>query len=176
MAAKTQLGDAEKLTRYTISMSHPDAVIALQNGNVSAHFAAPPFQYRELQDPKVRTILTSKEVMNGPFSFTVAWTTVKFKRNNPQLYEIFIAALEQAMAMINADKRKAAEIYLRITNGAETIDQLSQILSDPDVAFTQTPSGTKRYAGYMLELGLIKKAPKTWQDLVFENLETLSGS
>jgi len=167
--------EASRLGKLTVSMSHPDAAIALLNGQIAAHFAAPPFQYQELRDARVHTVLNSKDVM-GPFTFTIAWSTVKFRQENPKTYEAFVAAISEAVQLINSDKSLAAEIYLREARSKESPQELAKQLADPDVVFTTTPQSLKRYADYMRGLGLIKVQPESWQDLSFENLHGLSGS
>jgi len=44
------------LDHITVSMKHPDAMESLLEGanGITAHFASPPFQYQELDDPRVR--------------------------------------------------------------------------------------------------------------------------
>src|SRR5688572_30959967 len=48
-AAKYGAADATRFDRYTVSMTHPDAVVALLSGatGISAHFASPPFRSEE---------------------------------------------------------------------------------------------------------------------------------
>lgn len=177
MAASRQLGadHVERVNRMTVSMSHPDATIALLNGNITAHFASPPFQYQQLRDPRVRTILSSKDVM-GPFTFTVTWTTVKFRQDNPKTYEAFVAAMSEAIEFIRTNKAAAAVVYVKETKSSESVDDLLKMISDPDVEFTATPRAVKRFADYMNQLGLIKTKPEKWQDLFFENVHQLPGS
>lgn len=177
MAAKT-LGDkeADRISRLTVSMSHADATVALLNGNVTAHFASPPFQYQQLRDPRVRTILSSTDVMDGPFTFTVIWTTVKFHDENPKLHEALTAAMAEAIDTINADKRAAAALYIEATNSKESVGDLFAMISDPNIEFTKTPRATKKYAEFVHELGLIKTKPNDWRELFFESIHKLPGS
>ncbi len=177
IATASQLGpdQVERINRMTVSMSHPDATVALLNGNITAHFAAPPFQYQQLRDPRVRTILSSKDVM-GPFTFTVAWTSVKFRQDSPKTYEAFVAAMSEAIEFIRTNKAEAATIYLRETKSRESAEDLVKIISDPDVEFTTTPRAVKRYADYMNQMDLIKTKPQKWQDLFFGNVHKLPGS
>lgn len=167
--------EAERLGRLTVSMSHPDATVALLNGNIAAHFSAPPFQYQQLRDARVRTILSSKDVM-GPFTFTVAWTTAKFRQENPKTYGAFVAAMNEAIAFIDANKLAAAELYVRETKSKEAPEEVARMIDDPDVQFTTTPRSVKPYADYMHQLGLIKIRPEKWQDLFFDNVHALQGS
>lgn len=177
MAAEKQLGadQADKINRLTVSMSHPDGTIALLNGNISAHFTSPPFQYQQLRDSRVHTILSSKDVL-GPFTFTVAWCHVKFRQDNPQAFQAFVSAMDEAIGFIRTQKAAAVELYIAETRSRDTPADLMRILSDPDVEFTTTPRAVERYAAYMHRLGLIKKTPGKWEDLFFENAQRLPGS
>ena len=67
-------------------------MIALLSGRseITAHFASPPFHQRERKDPRIRTILTSNQVMGGPSTFNCVWATSKFHDQNPKLYGAFV--------------------------------------------------------------------------------------
>ena len=116
MAAIKEFGVADyaHYDKFTVSLTHPDALIALTSGraDITAHFASPPFHQRERKVADIRTILTSNEVMGGPSTFTMLYTTSKFHDANPQAYAAFLKALEEAIAFINADKRAAAQIFI----------------------------------------------------------------
>src|SRR5437764_12643334 len=89
MAAAKLHGQANygKYDALTVSMSPPDATIALLSGSgeVTSVFSVPPFQQQQLEKPGVRTILNSFDVMDGPATFTVAWTSARFRDKNPVL-------------------------------------------------------------------------------------------
>jgi len=180
MAAEKAFGAGQqnKLDSLTVSMSHPDAQAALLSGGseVNAHFSSPPFQYQQLSKPGVHTVLNSYEVLGGPATFNVVWTTSKFKNDNPKLYDSFMKALEEATAIINRDKRAAAETYLRISKDKSTTEDILKMLNDPNIVFTQTPQNVMKYADFMSKIGSIKIKPDTWKDLFFPNVHNLSGS
>jgi NitT/TauT family transport system substrate-binding protein len=178
MAAAQQLGKdkADSLNPLTVAMSHPDGVAALRNGAVDAHFTAPPFQQVELADPRVHRVLSSYDVMKGPLTFTVLWTTSRFRNGNPKLYTAFLEALDEATRMINADKRAAAQLYVTATKSREPVDEVYRMVSDPDVEFTLTPRQIGNYARFMHDDGLIRNRPASWKDLFFDNIHALPGS
>jgi NitT/TauT family transport system substrate-binding protein len=178
MAAAQQLGkdNAHSLNRLTVSMSHPDGMTALLNGQIAAHFTAPPYQGQELKDPRVHTILNSYDVMGGPLTFTVVWATTKFRNENPGIYAAFVAALKQATEMINRDKRAAAEFYVTETRSKEPVDEVYRMIADPAIQFTLTPLQIEKYAAFMYDSELIKLKPNSWKDLFFENAHALPGS
>jgi len=178
MAAAQELGKdkADSLNPLTVAMSHPDGVVALRNGTIDAHFTAPPFQQIELADPRVHRMLSSYDVMNGPLTFTVLWTTSRFRNDNPKLYAAFVAALGEATRMINADKRAAAQLYVAQANSKESVDDVYRMLADHEVEFTLTPRQVGNYAQFMYEDGLIKHRPASWKDLFFDSVYALPGS
>jgi NitT/TauT family transport system substrate-binding protein len=178
MAAAQELGKdkADSLNRLTVAMSHPDGVAALRNGAIDAHFTSPPFQQIELADPRVHRVLSSYDVMKGPLTFTVLWTTSRFRNENPKLYTAFLEALDEATRMINADKHAAAQRYVDAVKSKEPVDDVYRMLSDRDIEFTTTPRQIGNYAQFMFEDGLIKHRPASWKDLFFDNIHALPGS
>ena len=180
MAAEKIFGDGQhgKLDALTVSMSHPDAQTALLSGQseVTAHFGSPPFQYQQLQRPGIRTVLSSTDVLGGPTTFNVVWTTSKFRSDNPKLYAAFVSALEEATAYINKDKKAAAEAYLRISKDKDSVNDILAMLNDPAIVFTMAPQNIMAYANFMAKTGMIKVKPDSWKDLFFPNVHGLAGS
>ena len=180
MAAEKAFGDGQqgKLDSLTVSMSHPDAQTALLSGQseITAHFGSPPFQYQQLQKPGIHTVLNSYEVLGGPGTFNVVWTTSKFRNENPKLYDAFVKALDEATAQINKDKKAAAEAYLRISKDKTTAAEILAMLNDPNIIFTTTPQNVMKYVDFMAKIGSIKVKPDSWKDLFFPNIHGAAGS
>jgi NitT/TauT family transport system substrate-binding protein len=180
MASAKEFGDDKygQLDALTVSMSHPDAMIALTSGGgaITAHFSAPPFQYQELAKPGTRSILNSYTILGGPSTFNVVWASAKFRNANPKTYAAFVAALEEATATINADKHAAAVTYKRMTKTTETIDDLQKILDDPRVEMTLTPNRTLGTAEFMQRIGRIKEKPASWTEIFFADIHNRQGS
>jgi NitT/TauT family transport system substrate-binding protein len=174
MAAEKAFGDgqANRLDSLTVTMSHPDAQAALLSGQseVTAHFSSPPFQYQQLERPGIHTVLNSYDVLGGPATFNVVWTTSKFRNDNPRIYDAFVKALDEATAQINRDKRAAAEAYLRISKDKDSADNIFKMLNDPNVVYTTTPQNVMKYVDFMQKIGAIKVKPETWKDLFFPNV------
>src|SRR5690349_19433739 len=89
MAAEKAFGEGQqnRLDALTVTLSHPDAQTALLSGQseITAHFGSPPFQYQQLEKPAIHTVLNSYDVLGGPATFNVVWTTSKFRSENPKL-------------------------------------------------------------------------------------------
>ena len=180
MAAEKAFGPGQqgKLDPLTVTLSHPDAMQALLSGRseVDAHFGSPPFQYQELRNPAVHRVLNSYDVLGGPATFNVVWTTSRFRSENPKLYDAFVQALDDATAQINRDKRAAAETYLRLSKDKDSLQDILAMLNDPQIVFTTTPQNVMKYVDFMVRIGSIKAKPDSWKDLFFPNAQGLPGS
>lgn len=180
MAAEKAFGAGQehKLDHLTVSMSHPDGETALLSGKseVTAHLSSPPFQYQELEHKGMHRVLNSYDVLGGPATFNVVWTTAKFHDENPKVYAAFVAALDEATAQINGNKRAAAETYLRISKDKDSLDDILKMLNDPEIKYTTTPNNVMKYVDFMHKIGSIKVKPDSWKDMFFPNAQKLSGS
>lgn len=181
MYARGKYGAAEtaRFDKYTVSMTHPDAVAALLSGSgaISAHFTSPPFHQRERRQAGVRTILTSNEILGGAATFTMLATTSRFHAGNPQAVAAVLAALEEANRMIAADKAMAAALLVESAGGAGfSAAELEEILADPEIVFTTTPQNIMKYAQFMFEAGTLRARPDSWKDLFFPEIHGAPGS
>lgn len=179
MAAIKEFGAAEyaRYDKYTVGLTHPDALIALMSGraDITAHFASPPFHQRERKAADVRTILTSNDVMGGPSTFTMLYTTSKFHDANPKVYGAFLKGLQEAIAFINADKRAAAQVFLDLEGQGMKLDEVLEVLSDPDIRYTTSPESLMKYADFMASVGSVKARPAAWQEMFFPAIHAQPG-
>jgi NitT/TauT family transport system substrate-binding protein len=180
MAAEQAFGPGQqnKLDRLTVSMSHPDAQIALLSGSseITGHFTSPPYQFNELDKPGIHRVLNSYDVLGGPATFNDVWTSGKFHDENPKVYGAFVKALDEAEAIVNKDHKGAAETYLRMTKDKSSVDDIVKMLDDPTMVFTTTPNNMMKYVDFMLKVGAIKSKPDSWKDMFFPNAQHLPGS
>lgn len=180
MAASKEWGDANyaRLDKLTVSMKHPDAMIALLSGRseITAHFTAPPFMFQELERPGVRLLLNSADVL-GPHNFNVIYTSSRFRDQSPALYRAYLAALDEAMEWINSDKRAATHLYLRAASmKADQFDLMHKIVTDPRIEFTTVPNGLMKFAEFMHRVGTLGRKPASWKDLCFSEAAAKAGS
>jgi NitT/TauT family transport system substrate-binding protein len=180
MAAAKLHGAANygKYDSLTVSMSPPDATIALLTGTAEINnaFSVPPFQQQQLEKPGIRTILNSFDVTDGPSTFTVAWTTARFRDKNPALYRALIAALKEATDIVDKDRQKAASYWIEDVKSKLPLDKVTAVISGPQVRWTMTPEHTMKFANFMASVGSIKEAPKSWKDMFFPEVHDLNGS
>ena len=177
-AEKYGPSEATRFDKYTVSMTHPDGVVAMLSGSggVTAHFTSPPFSQRERKDPAIRTIMTSDDVMKGSTTFTMLSTTAKFRDENPKIYAAVLKALEEANRLILADKKMAADLLLGPGEGGFSAAEILEVVSDPAVKFTTTPENVLKYAEFMHSIGTLKNRPASWKDLFFAEIHGAPGS
>jgi ABC-type nitrate/sulfonate/bicarbonate transport system substrate-binding protein len=179
MAAAKAFGEKNfaKLDPLTVSMPPPDSTIALMSGagSITAVFSVPPFQSQQLQQGSIHTVLSSFEVI-GPHTFSVAWTTSRFHKENPELYGAFLDAVKEATGMIAADPKGAAESWIKDNNSKLNPDLVAGIVGGKDVTWTQTPQANMTFARFMHQVGSIKASPESWKDLYFSEIHDLPGN
>jgi NitT/TauT family transport system substrate-binding protein len=179
MAAAKEFGidRFNALDHLTVSMAHPDATAAMLSGTseVVANFSSSPFQYRQLKSPNIRRLLTSTDYFTGGLSFNVIAATTKFRKDNPKLYGAFLSALKEATEFINADKRRAAEIYLKASGDKMPVDELTEILNDPAIRYTTSLEGIGSFVDFMAKTGTLKAPPADWRDMFYSEALASGG-
>ena len=180
MAAAKLYGERNygKLDKLTVSMKHPDALVALLSGKseVTGHLGSPPFMFQELKDPKIHTVLNSFDVLGGPHTFDMVWASKSFHDANPKTYAAVFAALEEAIAIINKDKHAAAELYIKASKSKESVSDVYAYLTKQPVSYTTTPLNITKFSDFMYQTGTLKNRPKDWKDLFFPNVHGKKGS
>jgi len=171
-------GNHGKLDTLTVSMAPPDATLALLSGGgeINTVFSVPPFQHQQLEKPGITTVLKSYDVMEGPHSFTVAWTSARFRDRNPLLYRALFAALQEATDIVNRDKRAAGALWIQDSNSKLALDFVDGVVSGPLVRWTMAPESTMGFARFMATNGMLKAAPQSWRDYFFPEIHGVDGS
>jgi len=180
MAAEKMLGDPNKLDPLTVTLSLPDGFAAMiSKGEVNSQFSGPPFQYQraDLEKHGIRSVLVSDDVIGGPATFLMMWTTNRFHDANPKTYRAVFAALQEAIDLINKDRNKAAEIFLRVTKQKVEHAEVVRILSLPEVRYGLAPENMMRFADFLQRTGVIKNKPASWKDFFLPGpVHELKGS
>lgn len=180
MASEKAFGDPSRLDPLTVQLGLPDAYAMLKSGTeITAAFSGPPFQYLS-EDHKasgIRAILNSEEVLGGPTTFLMMWTTQRFAAENPKAVHAVYNAIAEAIHVIDSDKQKAAEIFLRVTNERTPQEEIVRILEDPTTRFGLAPNNIMQYADFLSKNGVIKERPESWKDLFLPGpVHELEGS
>lgn len=171
-------GQNGRLDSNQVQLGHPDATAALLNPKheVNSHFSAPPFYTVALKTPGVHAVLNSNDVLGGPATITCAFALQSFVDANPIKTKAFIAALDEANAMIAKNPKRAAEIYLATTKEKVSVEELAAMLTDKGSILSAAPHHTMAYAEYMQRIGLFKPKAASWKDYFIPALHGRDGS
>ncbi len=179
MATAREFGvdNFKKLSPLMVNLAHPEGLRAMLSGSgeIQSQFTSPPFQNTAIESG-ARVVLNSYDIMGGPNTFLMVWSTNKFRTENPRSYKSVLDALREATEMINANKRKAAEQYVAEGGGKENVDKILALMNDPQVRYTLAPERVLPFAQFMHQVGTLKTRPASWKDLFFPDIHDLSGS
>jgi NitT/TauT family transport system substrate-binding protein len=180
MAAAKEFGidNYKKMNPLMVNLPHPEGLRALLSGQgeVTSQFTSPPFQNTALENPAVKVVLNSYDIMGGPNTFLMVWSTKKFRDENPKTFKAVLDALKEATDAINADKKRAAEVYVKEGGGKQQAEAILKIMSDPQIKYTLAPEGVLPFAVFMHKIGTLKTEPKSWKDLFFPDIHDMPGS
>ena len=182
MASEKAFGPDQttKLDANAVQLGHPDAAIMMANpqGEVTSHFAAPPFQYFELKNVKgAHVVLSSPDIIGGPLTQSQFFTTTKFADANPKVIAAIKAATFAAIDFIRKDTPAAVEIYREITKDKMSADDILEMLKQPGMMeWTAAPQGTMKFAAHLYKVGTLKTLPKAWTDYYLPITADLPGN
>lgn len=173
-------GQMTKLDANTVQLGHPDAAIAMANphGEITSHFAAPPYSYYELKTVKgAHMVLSSPDVIGGPLTQSQFFTTTKFADANPKIVAAIKAATFDAIDFIRKDTPAAVEIYKDVTHDKTPSDEILDMLKQPGMMeWTAAPQGTMKFAEHLHKVGTLKTMPKAWTDYYLPITADLPGN
>ncbi|MEO3997464.1 ABC transporter substrate-binding protein [Mesorhizobium sp. CAU 1732] len=172
------VGNHNKLDDITVTLPHPDATNALLSGatEVNSHLSNTPFQEQALRDEKIHQVFSSFDVLGGPVTPTYVYSTVGFREKNPLTYKAFFEAFKEASAWIEANKKEAAETYIRVENSRLEPEFVQSLLESPESKFTLVPSASFKFADFLHRTGAISTKAESWKDYTFEDLHGEDGS
>jgi NitT/TauT family transport system substrate-binding protein len=181
MAAERLYGPGRQaaLDEYTVSLAQPDGVISLLSGGgvVNGYLLSPPFIQQVSSKPGIRRAWSSNELFETPATALSTWTTVKFRRDNPKLFAAFVAAMRDAMELIDVDPQRAAAIYVKNEKSKLASDFIAAALADKtSIAFSLAPHQSQPIAEFLFRVNSIKTKPVTWKDFFFPDIHAESGS
>jgi NitT/TauT family transport system substrate-binding protein len=180
MAAAQEWGmqQFDKLSRLAVARPDETAVAALMSPkpDISAHFSHSPQADIELSDPAIHRVMDSFDIA-GPHSSAVLVTTVRFRAANRELVKAILSALQEADDFINHSPGAAAEIFASMaTDQNIPLEDLSDMIGDPDLAYTAAPAGVTRLADFLYRTGRLKRRPGSWREMFVPEARDLPGS
>jgi NitT/TauT family transport system substrate-binding protein len=182
MAAEKLWGadQTTKLDANTVQLGHPDAATMMANpkGEITSHFAAPPYSYFELKNvPGAHVVLASPEIIGGPLTQSQFFTTTKFADANPKVIEAIRAATFAAIDFIRKDTPAAVEIYKEITHDKMPKNEILDMLKQPGMMeWSAAPQGTMKFAAHLHKIGTLKTMPQKWTDYYLPITADLPGN
>jgi len=170
-------GSFKKFDPMMVQLGHAQATLAILDPRnpVDSHFSGPPFMQTALKNPAIHRVLTSVDLV-GPSTSLLAYTTAKFYDANPKMIAIFVAALNDANQLIQAEPRKAARFYLDATQEKYSVDEIVTMTGEPGTVFTTVPKGTMKFAEFMHKVGTLDKKPASWKDYFFPSIHAADGN
>jgi NitT/TauT family transport system substrate-binding protein len=179
MAAAKEYGLAgyDRFDRLTVTMSHPDGMLALISGKseITGHFTQEPFLTAELKHPGVHVVLDGYDVL-GAATYQLLATTTTFYEHNARLAEVFVRSLEEADAWIAANRKDAAELYVKAAKSKESPAEILGMLQNPHAGYSTTPKKTTTFSDFLYEVKAIEKKPADWKELYFPLVHDRAGS
>lgn len=178
VAADKEFGEYTKLDHIIVALPHPEALAAVlnQQGEITAHFATSPFHEKEAK-AGLPVVTTAYEIMGGPTTGLTFTSTEKFRTENPKVFAAVLKAYDEAIAWTNADKLRAARLYIEMTKDKNLDEsELAALLATKDLEFTKAPSNVGKMVEFMHRVGLVKTKPASWKDLFFPEAHSLPGS
>jgi NitT/TauT family transport system substrate-binding protein len=180
MAAAQEWGIEHHDKLDALALARPDAAAAAAliagKGDIVAHFSRSPYVDDELANPAIHRVMDSFDIA-GPHSAAVLAVTMRFRAANPMLCAAILSALEEADDFIKKGPGAAAEIYAAMVKDQNTpLEDLTDMIGDPDLAFRTAPAGVMRLADFMHRTGRLKRRPAGWRDLFLPEARDLPGN
>jgi NitT/TauT family transport system substrate-binding protein len=179
-AASLEWGLAEfaRLDRFVVVRSDPEAAFQLRSGQgeVTAHFSRSPYADDELANPELHRVMDSFDIA-GPHSDALVVASASWCAANPKLAAAVVAALQQADRFITDERGAAAELFAAAAKDQiVSVEDLSDMIGDPDVAYNAAPAGVLGLAGFLAETGRLAHKPAGWAELSCGAAHDLAGN
>jgi NitT/TauT family transport system substrate-binding protein len=171
-------GNHNKLDHLFVALPNPEGMAAvLSKGHeVNANFTISPFHEAEMK-AGLTTVTSAFEIMGGPTTGLTFTSSEAFHSQNPRVFASVNKAFDDSFDWINADKRRAAKLYIEMANEKKlSEDDMLAIISGKDMEYTKVPSRFGALIEFMYRTGYVKNKPDSWKDLFFEEAHSLPGS
>jgi NitT/TauT family transport system substrate-binding protein len=180
MAAAQEWGPEHYDKLDPLVLARPDASAAAAliagKGEIDAHFSRTPYADEELANPRVHRVMDSFDIA-GPHTAAVLAATLRFRTANPTLCTAILSALEEADDFIRKSPGAAAEIFTAmVKDGTIPLEDLTDMIGDPDLAYRVAPAGVMRLVDFMHRIGRLKRRPASWRDLFLPEARDLPGN
>lgn len=170
MACEREFGNAQKFDNQLVTLAHPDGMNALlAKKEITAHFTAPPYLMKELEQPGTTEILSGTAAFGGEFTFIVGVTTNRFHDQNSRVFRAYLKSLHQAMEYVRRNPQKTATLLSAEYRIPEA--ELLKYLQAPGTDYLPEVKGVKEFAAFMKRNGYISKIPQKNSEILWENVD-----
>src|SRR5262249_11169175 len=139
-------------------------------------FSRTPYADDELADPAIHRIMDSFDIA-GPHSAALLVLTARLRDASPTLCAAILSALQQSDDFIRKSPGAAAEIFAAMVKDRDIpLEDLTDMIGDPDLAFTAAPAGVMRLVEFMQRTGRLKRRTAAWHELFVPEAKDLKGS
>jgi NitT/TauT family transport system substrate-binding protein len=106
----------------------------------------------------------------------VVYLQDRFVQANPKVVAAVYEGLKQSLALINADPRRAAEIYLQVSGEKTPLEEIQGMITAPGTVYDIAPHGTVPLARFLKRTGVIAAEPTDWKELFLPYVHAEPGS
>ena len=162
--------DPKILDMFIIKMKHPISFQSLVSKQVDAHITSPPFAVRE-KEKGLNGLATLWPNPDGWMPNAQVVVNINWAKKNPSVYQAVVKAYNEAAAWAHNNTRAAAEL-LAPTLKMSVEDTMKQLKTEVryDVSGYNIERQLLRYAGFMHEVGIIKRMPTKLSDFAMPEL------
>jgi len=183
MAAAKKYGweQRQKFEPLSVAMANGEATAAMLSGKteVKSHMTMLPFSEVERTTGRIKTVLSSRDVLGSRYSAAVAFSTERFDSQNPNLSAAISDAFDEAMEFITKNPEEAAKIYNKHEpqkGGVEAVIKMMDPKAPDELQFSSAPAAFEAFADFMYRSGTLKTKANSWKDFFFERAWSRSGS
>jgi NitT/TauT family transport system substrate-binding protein len=170
MAAADEFGreQGHALDELTVPIERQKAAKAVAAATaVNADFNFAPHSYAELGNDGARMVLRSDEILGGPATHNLLYSTLAYQRQKPVVVEAVAAASVEAINVIRQRRDQSFDLYRHHLN--ERHRRLAgRLARDNDIGFEAVPRGLLKYGTFMQAMGMIGAAPASEEALFLQ--------
>ena len=162
--------DPKILDTYVVKMGHPISYQSLVKKQVDAHLTSPPYAVLE-KEKGMKSLAQLWPNPDGWMPNAQVVVNTDWATKNPEAYQAVVKAYNEAAAWATQNPKAAAEI-LAPTLKMSVDEVITQLKTEAlyDVSQYNIEEQLLRYAGFMHEIGLIKKKPSKLSDFAMPEL------
>lgn len=158
--------DPHALDSNIVAMKHPDGMTALESKNVACQLTTSPYLYQEREEEGLHELSEVADTWKKDDSFVVGVASEELYKEDPDLYQALCDAMTEAVAYVNDNMEETAKLT-SVYDGTDEADEFGYLQTG---TYNTETKGVLELAEFMAKNGFIEKAPASYSDLVFDNV------